>query len=139
MMTTTGRVINVAGTMAQVRIEPASGCSSCGTRGSCASGSARAVWIEAPQGTTAGDTLNISITEGAFRSAALLGYLLPAVTMLIGAGVTAAAGDLAAALGAAAGLGLGLVLVRILGRRATTADFTSACTTGHSNLTGDFS
>ena len=138
MMTTSGRVINVAGTLAQVRIEPASGCSSCGTRGSCASGSARAVWIEAPQGTAPGDTLNISITEGAFRSAALLGYLLPAVTTLAGAGLTAAAGDLAAVLGAAAGLGLGLVLVRILGRRAATADFQATCNTDSPKLPGVF-
>jgi sigma-E factor negative regulatory protein RseC len=139
MMTTTGRVINVAGPMAQVRIEPASGCSSCGSRGSCASGSARAVWVEAPQGTATGDLLRISIPEGALRSAALIGYLLPAVTTLFGAGITATAGDLAAVLGALAGLGLGLVLVRILGRRAAAADFSSACTTEHSTLSGDFS
>ena len=140
MMTTTGRVIHVAGPMAQVRIEPASACSSCGTKGSCASGQSRAVWVEAPEGVSAGDTLKISMPERAFNTAALIGYLLPAAAMLVGAGITAGAGDVAAAAGALAGLGLGMVLVRILGRRAATADFSSACTTTeHSNLTGDFS
>lgn len=137
MMTTTGRVINVAGPLAQVRIEPASGCSSCGTRGSCAGGQVRAVWVEAPEGVTAGDVLKISIPERAFNTAALIGYLLPAVTTLVGAGLMAAAGDTASVLGAASGLGLGLVLVRILGRRSTTADF-SNCTTEATTLTGDF-
>lgn len=136
MMTTKGRVIHIAGPMAQVSIEPASACSSCGTKGSCASGQARSVWIEAPQGIAPGDTLNISITEGAFRSAALIGYLLPAVTMLIGAGITAAAGDLAAVLGAVAGLGLGLVMVRILGRRPATTDFHATCNSDSPKLPG---
>jgi sigma-E factor negative regulatory protein RseC len=135
MMTTSGRVINIAGPMAQVRIEAASACSSCGTRGSCASGQTRAVWVEAPEGVKSGDVLNISISESAFNTAALIAYLLPAVTTLIGAALMATAGDTAAVLGAASGLGLGLVLVRLLGRwRATTTDF---CSTERSTLTGD--
>jgi positive regulator of sigma E activity len=95
------------------------------------------VWVEAPQGTATGDLLKISIPEGALRSAALIGYLLPAVTTLFGAGLMAAAGDTAAVLGALSGLGLGLALVRILGRRTATADF-SNCTTEATTLTGDF-
>lgn len=135
MMTTTGRVIHVAGPLVQVRIEAASACSSCGTKGSCASGQSRAVWVEAPEGVKSGDVLKISIPESAFNTAALIGYLLPAVTTLAGAGLMAAAGDTAAVLGAASGLGLGLVLVRLLGRwRATTTDF---CSTERSTLTGD--
>jgi positive regulator of sigma E activity len=120
--------------MAQVRIEAASACSSCGTRGSCASGQTRAVWVEAPEGVKSGDVLNISISESAFNTAALIGYLLPAVTTLIGAGLMTAAGDTAAVLGALSGLGLGLVLVRILGRRTATTD---SCSTERSTLTGD--
>jgi positive regulator of sigma E activity len=134
MMTTSGRVIHVAGPLAQVRIEAASACSSCGTRGSCASGQTRAVWVEAPEGVKSGDLLQISISERAFNTAALIGYLLPAVTTLIGAGLMAAAGDTAAVLGALSGLGLGLVLVRILGRRTATTD---SCSTERSTLTGD--
>jgi positive regulator of sigma E activity len=138
MMTTSGRVINIVGAMAQVRVEPASACSSCRTKGSCASGQSRFVWVEAPEGTKSGDALKISMPERAFNTAALIGYLLPAVTTLIGAGLTSVAGDAAAVLGATAGLGLGLVLVRILGRRTTTADFCATSTTQHTHLSGDF-
>jgi positive regulator of sigma E activity len=135
MMTTTGRVINVAGPLAQVRIEAASACSNCGTRGSCASGQTRAVWVEAPEGVKSGDVLQISISESAFNTAALIAYLLPAVTTLIGAALMATAGDSAAVLGAMSGLGLGLVLVRLLGRwRTATTDF---CSTERSTLSGD--
>lgn len=134
MMTTTGRVINVAGPLVQVRIEAASACSSCGTKGSCASGQSRAVWVEAPEGVKSGDVLKISIPERAFNTAALIGYLLPAVTTLFGAGLLAAMGDAAAVLGAAVGLGLGLALVRILGHHAGA---TELCSTERSTLTGD--
>lgn len=137
MMTTSGRVIRIAGSMAQVRIEAASACSSCGTRGSCASGQSRALWVEVPPGVRAGDALQISMPERTFNKAALLGYLLPAVTTLIGAALTAGAGDMGSVLGAMSGLGFGLVLVRILGTRATTTEFYSTCTTERSTLTGD--
>ncbi len=119
MMTTTGRVIHIAGPMAQVRIEPASACSTCGTKGSCAGGQSRAVWVEVPEGVKSGDLLKISAPERAFNAAALIGYLLPAVMTLVGAAVAAPAGDAVAAAGATCGLGLGLVLVRIVWRRRT--------------------
>jgi sigma-E factor negative regulatory protein RseC len=117
MMTAQGRVIAVAGARAQVRIEPASGCSGCGSRGSCAGGKSQVIWVEAEPGVAAGDTVNFALKEGTFRSAAFLGYLLPAVTTLIGAALAAEGGDVASALGAAAGLFVGLLIVRILGRR----------------------
>jgi sigma-E factor negative regulatory protein RseC len=135
MMTTTGRVINVAGPLVQVRIEAASACSSCGTKGSCAGGQSRAVWVEAPEGVRSGDLLKISIPERAFNTAALIGYLLPAVTTLLGAALLAPAGDTTAVMGALSGLGLGLLLVRLLGRwRVATTDF---CSTERSPFTGD--
>lgn len=46
-----------------------------------------------------------------------IGYLLPVVTLLLGAALFSFAGDAAAALGAALGLTTGLFLVRLLHRR----------------------
>jgi sigma-E factor negative regulatory protein RseC len=139
MMTAQGRVIAIAGARAQVRIEPASGCSSCGSRGSCAGGKSQMIWLDAAPGVAAGDTVNFALNEGTFRSAALLGYLLPAVTTLAGAAVAADGGDVASALGAAAGLVAGLVFVRILGRRLTRKEPMGACTTDTPTFTGGLS
>jgi positive regulator of sigma E activity len=139
MMTAQGQVIAVAGSRAQVRIEPASGCSSCGSRGSCAGGNSQVIWVDARPGIAAGDRVSFALTEATFRSAALIGYLLPAVTTLTGAGLAAGGGDVASALGAAAGLFVGLLIVRILGRRITRNEPTGACTTDTPTLTGGLS
>ena len=139
MMTAQGHVVAVADGRAQVRIEPASGCSSCGSRGSCAGGKAQVIWVDAAPGVVAGDTVSFSLRDSTFRAAAFLGYLLPAVTTLIGAAITAGGGDGMSALGAAAGLSIGLVLVRLLGRRLTRKEPTGTCTPETPTLTGGLS
>jgi positive regulator of sigma E activity len=137
MMTAQGRVIAVAGARAQVRIEPAPGCSGCGSRGSCAGGKPQVLWIDAAPGVVAGDAVNFALRDGTFRAAALLGYLLPAVTTLTGAALAADAGDIGAALGAAAGLIVGLLIVRVLGRRLARKEASGVCTTESIPPTGD--
>jgi sigma-E factor negative regulatory protein RseC len=139
MMTAQGHVVAVADGRAQVRIEPASGCSSCGSRGSCTGGKAQVIWVDAAPGVAAGDTVNFSLRDSTFRAAALLGYLLPAVTTLIGAALAAGGGDGMSALGAAAGLSGGLILVRLLGRRLTRKEPTGTCTSETPTLTGGLS
>lgn len=139
MMTAQGRVVAVVDGRAQVRIEPASGCSSCGSRGGCAGGSARVIWVDAAAGVAAGDTVSFSLRDSTFRAAALLGYLLPAVTTVIGAGLAAGGGDGMSALGAAVGLSAGLLLVRFLGRRFTRKEPVGACTPEPPTLTGGLS
>jgi positive regulator of sigma E activity len=139
MMTAQGRVIAIAGSRAQVRIEPASGCSSCGSRGSCAGGKPQVIWVDAGPGVTIGELVNFALRDGTFRAAALLGYLLPAVTTLIGAAVAADGGDIASAVGAAAGLFVGLVIVRILGRRLTRKEPVGACTPDIPTINGGLS
>jgi positive regulator of sigma E activity len=97
------------------------------------------IWLDATPGVAAGDTVNFALKEGTFRSAAFLGYLLPAVTTLTGAALAADGGDIASALGAATGLFVGLLIVRILGRRLTRNEPTGACTTDTPTLTGGLS
>jgi positive regulator of sigma E activity len=48
MMTARGRVVAIAQTRVQVRIDPAAGCGSCGSRGACAGGQPQVVWIDSP-------------------------------------------------------------------------------------------
>jgi sigma-E factor negative regulatory protein RseC len=93
------------------------GCSSCGHGSSCgvgqmASGRAATVLrVPAQSGLRAGDPVTVSVPVRALTASALLGYVLPALLLLVGAGVGSALGsDLAAVLGALAGF-LGAMLI----------------------------
>ena len=59
----------------------------------------------------------LKLEQTNFTLGMAIGYLLPAVTLLLGAALLSFAGDAAAALGAAIGLTTGLFLVRLLHRR----------------------
>ena len=61
------------------------------------------------------------------------------MTTLAGAGLAADGGDVASALGAAAGLFVGLVIVRILGRRLTRKEASGACTSDTPTISGGLS
>lgn len=117
MINADGHIDRLQGGQAQIRITPPSGCGSCRSRSACGAGSERLVWVSAPAGAGVGDRVSLQLPAASLNRAALLAYLLPALTTLAGAALAAPAGDLAAALSAGAGLGLGLVLLRILGRR----------------------
>lgn len=67
----------------------------------------------------AGDRVSLQMLETDLNRGALLAYLLPAVTTLLGALSLAAGGDALAVLGAALGLGFGLVCLRISARRSS--------------------
>jgi sigma-E factor negative regulatory protein RseC len=139
MMTAQGHVIAIADGRAKVRIEPASGCSSCGSKASCAGGKAHVIWVDAAPNVAAGDTVSFSLRDSTFRAAALVGYLLPAATTVIGAGLAAGGGDGMSALGAVVGLGAGLLLVRVLGRRFMRKEPVGACTPEPPTFTGGLS
>jgi len=115
-----GEVIGFKQGMAQIRLERESGCSACGSRGTCASGSAAAqvVHLSLPAGTKLGDQVTISMPSSSVTLAALLGYLLPPVCLLAGAiaASTIYDGDAAAVLGAGLGCVAGLLLARLIYR-----------------------
>lgn len=115
-----GEVIGFKQGMAQIRLERESGCSTCGSRGTCASGSAAAQVIHMPlsEHTKLGDHVTVSTPSSSVALAALLGYLLPPVCLLAGA-ITASTsydGDAAAVLGAGLGFVAGLSLARLISR-----------------------
>ena len=115
-----GEVIGLARGLAQIRLAPEAGCSACGSRGSCAAGSAAAPVIEmpVPARTRLGDQLTVSLPPSSLTLAALLGYLLPPLCLLAGAMAAASAypGDAAAVLGGGLGFVAGLLLARLLSR-----------------------
>jgi len=116
---TRGEVIGFAHGMAQIRVERASsGCAGCGSRGACASGPASAQVIRMHLSDTprVGDQVTVSMPSSSIALAALLGYLLPPVGLLLGAVIAAGTfdGDAAAVLGAGLGFVAGLLLARLI-------------------------
>lgn len=118
MLHAAARVLSLQDGMALVRLEAAAACGSCGAQAACGSGRERLVDVAVPPDISAGDRVSLQLPETDLNRSALLAYLLPAATMLLGALLLAAGGDTPAALGAALGLGLGLVCLRIFGRRS---------------------
>ncbi len=121
MIQRSGHIMALRDGLATVRVERASACSSCGTRSVCGAGSAAGSQVSVPvqPGARLGDRVTLSLANGMLTRAALLAYLLPALTTIFGAALLSAAGDLAAVAGALCGLGLGLLALRFLGRRQT--------------------
>ena len=112
-----GRVIEVHGDEANVRIAAASSCQGCRARALCTDGGEQVIRIAAPANTSVDDPVLLELDQANFALGVAIGYLLPALTLLLGAAVASLAGDTAAALGAAVGLSTGLLLVRLLHRR----------------------
>ena len=113
-----GEVVRIVRDRAQIRLEPSPGCAVCGNRGRCASGEAKPQMIEMalPAYAQAGDAVAVAIPAGSLTRAAMLGYLLPPVAMLIGA-ITAEQfflNELAAVIGAALGLAAGVLAARLI-------------------------
>lgn len=117
MVETRGRVIALHDGLADVRVAAASACASCRTRNVCGSGHERSLQIPAPAHAVVGDTVSLQLPQDSFSLGMLIGYLLPAVTLLLGAALLSSGGDAFAALGAGLGLALGLALARLLHRR----------------------
>ena len=113
-----GEVVGFAHGMAQVRIEPASACSACGSRRTCSSGQStgQVINLSLSGYHQIGDQIAVAMPASSLTLAALIGYLLPPVALLIGALIAATcfAGDAAAVLGAGLGFSAGLLLVRLI-------------------------
>lgn len=115
-----GTILSVHDGVATIRVETPSACASCGSRSACG-GKDKTVRLPVAATLRAGDGVTLTLAEGALVRGALRAYLLPAITLLLGAIALSAFGDLAAAGGALSGLGFGLIAQRILARRVTCA------------------
>lgn len=125
MIETSARVISSAN--GTVLVEPAieSGCGGCKSRSSCGvsglgkyfSTNRKAIAVRCDANVSAGDELQLSMSEGDLIKAGLLAYLLPCVFSLIGAGVSSSLGlgDASAALSAGVGMAAGFVSGRLTG------------------------
>lgn len=120
-LTHRGVVQSIDGDQAIVAVA-VQGCASCGQKKSCGvgqlagSGKTSLLTLPSAPGLKPGDLVTLSIGQQAVNHAALLGYLLPAVLVVIGsvAGDAIGGSDLAAAAGALIGLTVGLTISRII-------------------------
>ena len=115
----TGRVHAIEGNTAQIAVMTAA-CSSCGHAGGCSigklAGKQRQSLIAVPaDGLRLGQSVTLTLDESRLTQAALLGYLLPVVMLLMGAllGEKVDAGETASVIGAGIGLFAGLLLTRL--------------------------
>ena len=114
-----GVVQRVEAGKALVAMETA-GCSACGQGSSCGIGKMAAgrpatlLTLPATPEVRAGDFVLVALPESRLTLSALLGYLFPAIAMLLGAwlGSVQEGSDAATALGAIAGFLLALVIAR---------------------------
>ena len=127
-----GVVVASRAGIVRIRLEQAAACAGCGSRGTCASASPSAtpqfidVRLSAP--TFPGAQVTLSLPESSVALAAVLGYLLPALGLLLGAVVATVlfSGDLPAVLGAVLGLVAGLIAVRFASNRFSGSYMTPA-------------
>ena len=128
MLHATASVLSLHDGIAELRIEAPAACGSCGAQAACGGAPARLIRVAAPTDVRAGDMVSLQLPESDLNRGALLAYLLPALSTLLGSVLLAAGGDALAALGAALGLAFGLVCLRISTRHASGFGI-SACQT----------
>ena len=98
------------------------GCSSCGQKKSCGmgklAGSGKVTLVRLPANAEMklGDTVTLAVDQNAIHRAALVGYLVPAMGLVLGTigGHFALETDVGAALGGLSGIGLGFLLARVI-------------------------
>lgn len=122
-----GHVVGFSGALTRVRVEAGAACGGCGSHARCgsagSSSAAQIVELALPAGLSGlaiGDRVSVTMPSANVTRAALLGYLLPAACLVLGAALAGIEGnDTSAALGAVAGLVAGLALVRLISRSAS--------------------
>lgn len=98
--------------IADVQIAAASACGACRAKSVCGTGSSKIIHVQVAAHTVPGARLSIEMAETDINLAVVIGYLLPAVTLLCGALLLSPLGDTFAALGSILGLVTGLLLMQ---------------------------
>jgi sigma-E factor negative regulatory protein RseC len=116
-MERTGRIIAIHSTGMDVQVQTPSACGHCGSKQSC-HGSEESSLVSLPlsPGAKVGEEVNISIDAGTVNVSAVLAYLLPAITLIIGAwvGESMQKDSIASIVGALLGMVLGLCAIPVL-------------------------
>ena len=117
LLMASARVISLDQDMTRLRLDSPGACGGCRAQAACGGGGERVIDVALSPQLCAGDRVSLQMPEAELNRSALLAYLLPAASTLLGALALSAGGDALAVLGAASGLGFGLVCLRICARR----------------------
>ncbi|MDP5237975.1 SoxR reducing system RseC family protein [Uliginosibacterium sp. 31-16] len=112
-----GRIIAIHANHMELAVQPEAACSACGARQACQGEKNRTVLsLPLQPGLAAGDQVALSMEAGTLTRSALLAYLLPAITLILGAqlGDWIGRSNVFAMSGAALGLAAGLLAARLL-------------------------
>lgn len=120
MIETPARITRVEGDSAWVVGAAPSSCGACGGKGCGSSLFARVLHADEPEyrvdnpiGAAVGEAVVVGLPDGALLGAAVSGYLVPLLLLLLGAGVGQQfAGELGAVSGGLAGLGLAALYLK---------------------------
>lgn len=126
MMERSGRILALHAESMLVSVETEPACSQCGSRKAChGGGSEQTLSLPLSPGLAPGDLVTLSLPASRLNHAALLAWLLPALSLMAGAGLGQwhTGRDIGAILGAGIGLAIGLVCARGLARQLSHEDF----------------
>lgn len=119
MIENTARVVRTEGELAWVTAESPSSCGACGGKGCGSSMFVRMLHPREPEypvmnpiSAEAGETVVVGIEDGALLRAAISGYLVPLLLLLLGALLGGTWGEAQAVAGAAAGLSAAVIWLR---------------------------
>jgi positive regulator of sigma E activity len=117
MIERSGRIIAIHAEGIDVLIQPEAACTACGARKACQGERAgQRISMPLQPGLSLGDSVAITMQSDALIRSALLAYLLPAICLILGAGLgqTIGMNDSTAMIGSGIGLAGGLLAARLL-------------------------
>lgn len=115
-------VARLEGEHAWLEVCRPSACGNCASAAACGTGQGKRLQrVRNTIGARVGDSVIVTVADGAILKAALWSYLMPLLLALVGAGVGAAlADDSGALIGLVVGLVAGTVALRVVGARLAT-------------------
>lgn len=126
MIARTGQVISIHATHIEVGITAPAACGQCSSSSRCHGTHDKRISLPLSPGLTPGEEITLAIEDRQLHVSALLTYLMPTLTLLLGAGLAEAVwpGNTASFLGAAAGLAAGLLALPLTSRALGLASLT---------------
>lgn len=118
MIERTGRVIAIHAHTIDVQVSTPQACSQCGSSKRCHGDQHKVLSLPLSAGIATGDEVALGIEDHLLHASAIIAYLLPALSLMLGAwaGENLTAGSAGALIGGGIGLACGIGLIPVLSR-----------------------